>query len=928
VKILNLVFKNINSLAGEWKIDFTDPAFNDGIFILHGPTGAGKTSILDALCLALYGKTSRQNSFNKTQNEVMTKGSSSCFAQVEFESGGKRYRSFWEHKKSKHGTDFQSGCTRRFYLLGSNETVLAEKIGEVNEKIISIAGMDFDQFTSAVLLPQGKFDTFLTAEKKQRSEILEKISRTQIYSKIGAAVHGRKGEEDNNLNLLKNKIVEINVLSESDELSLLEKIHQDYAMLEEKKSKLAIVDAQLKQYEERDKIQKETAALDKRNDVARKAAEAGKERFIHLEQAKKAAYIADIVLQFEQIKNESEKLEIEIEKIKIDIGAAQKRHAELLPQKDAAARENEAAENEAAENEPRIKKARELDVRISEIKNNFSDKRGKIDALIKTNDKCNADFMAAAEKNMRLKEDINDLKVKSADLKNEIVKNRSSQENLIEAITALSEFSPASSFEDSRKSLRSGEPCPLCGSREHPFCDDEAGLIEKQAKLKSLNMENTKLKQSISNAERLFDKLENERSRKEAELSNFEARQAAVQAAIASNNEQITALKDEAAACETSLAGLKTERAALITGGGINQNVIERQSIDQFEQRIKERRSFAAANLTRIEKQLLEFARDIENFTKLLREKEHNYISLRRDFEQKKAAMESAFTAQGFDSYKTWKDFNWGAEKITETEREKIQIESEIKNIESQKNKLVNELQKLPPLTDKRQDIENEKQNISLDIEETNKEIGGIEKQLELNSGNKQRRVKLEDEIKGQNEICKKWKWMDDAIGGVDGWKFKNYVQALTLKSLIHNANSYLLSMSGQRYTMICRQDSDELLPVIIDRHQGSIERSISNLSGGERFMLSLSLALGLSKLNSSKFSIDSLFLDEGFGTLDKASLELTINILNSLQQNQGKLTGIISHIEELHEHITASIEVIKTGGGRSRLHGCGVSKL
>lgn len=168
---------------------------------------------------------------------------------------------------------------------------------------------------------------------------------------------------------------------------------------------------------------------------------------------------------------------------------------------------------------------------------------------------------------------------------------------------------------------------------------------------------------------------------------------------------------------------------------------------------------------------------------------------------------------------------------------------------------------------------------------------------------------------------------MDDWIGGVDGWKFKNYVQALTLKFLIQNANDYLLSMSGQRYIMNCRQDNDELLPLIIDRYQGSIERSITNLSGGERFMLSLSLALGLSKLNSSKLSIDSFFLDEGFGTLDKESLELTINILNGLKQYQGKLTGIISHVEELHEHIAASIEVVKTGGGRSRLSGCGVSK-
>jgi exonuclease SbcC len=913
------MLKNINSLAGEWKIDFTNPAFNEGIFILHGPTGSGKTSILDALCLALYGKTSRQNSFNKTQNEVMTKGSTSCFAQVEFESGGKRYRSFWEHKRSKSGTSFQNACTRRFYQLGSEEIVLAEKIGEVNDKLIAAAGMDFDQFTSAVLLPQGKFDAFLTAEKKQRSEILEKISRTQIYSKIGAAVHRRRGDEDDKLKSLKDKISEIIILSESEELCLLERTRRGYVLLEDSKSKLAVIDGRLKQYDEQDNTRKEIIILDKKKDTLQKKAEDEKERFINLEQAKKAASAADVVLQFEQAQNENEKLEDEIQKIKVDINTANENHAALLPKKEIAAREREFAEKELSENEPRIKKARELDVRILEARNNISDRRIKTDSLMKANETLKTDFGARAEKNIRLKEYAAGLKSKAADLKNGTAGNRAKQEAVMEAAAGLSAFSSTSSFDDNRKRLRGGEPCPLCGSREHPFCDDEAGLLEKQAKLKSLNLENAKLKKAIADAERDFDKLEVEISRLEAELSNFEAKQAANQATIAGNEGQIASLRDEAAAFEKQSSGFKTERGTLVIAG----------DIDKFEKKLKENLALSVSNLARIDKQLSEYARDVENFTKLLTEKEEKYISLRKIFDEKRKVMEDAFALRGFDSYKTWKNFNWGAEKITEVERIKIEIDAELKNIEEQKTRFTRVLQEAPTLPDiRREDIELEKRGISLTVEETNKEIGGIEKQLELNAADKLRRAALKKEIDEQDKICVRWKWMDDSIGGVDGWKFKNYAQALTLKSLIHNANDYLLSMSSQRYVMIGRQDSDELLPVIIDRYQGSIERGITNLSGGERFMLSLSLALGLSKLNSAKLSIDSLFLDEGFGTLDKASLELTINILNGLKQNQGKLTGIISHIEELRDQISASIEVTKTGGGRSRLSGCGVSKL
>jgi exonuclease SbcC len=253
MKILNLRFENINSLAGKWEIDFTDPSFNGGIFILCGATGAGKTSILDALCLALYGRTSRQNSFNKEQNEVMTKGTSSCFAQVEFEANNRRYRSFWEHKKQKTG-GFQNTCKRRFYQIDGSENLLGETITEVNNQVITVLGMDFHQFTSAVLLPQGKFDAFLNADKKQRAEILEKISRTQVYSKIGAAVHSRMSTEESELKILGAKIGEIDVFSGQQEEELAQNITELTSRLEAERKKLEDSEKLLKQLEEKESL--------------------------------------------------------------------------------------------------------------------------------------------------------------------------------------------------------------------------------------------------------------------------------------------------------------------------------------------------------------------------------------------------------------------------------------------------------------------------------------------------------------------------------------------------------------------------------------------------------------------------------------------------------------------------------------------------
>jgi exonuclease SbcC len=122
--------------------------------------------------------------------------------------------------------------------------------------------------------------------------------------------------------------------------------------------------------------------------------------------------------------------------------------------------------------------------------------------------------------------------------------------------------------------------------------------------------------------------------------------------------------------------------------------------------------------------------------------------------------------------------------------------------------------------------------------------------------------------------------------------------------------------------------ESKELLPSVIDRDQGDAERPVSNLSGGETFMVSLSLALGLAEMASGKLHVDSLFLDEGFGTLDSDTLDTAVGTLEGLHQSHGKMIGVISHVEQMKSRIPTRIEVRKQGSGRSGLSGPGCSKL
>jgi DNA repair exonuclease SbcCD ATPase subunit len=177
----------------------------------------------------------------------------------------------------------------------------------------------------------------------------------------------------------------------------------------------------------------------------------------------------------------------------------------------------------------------------------------------------------------------------------------------------------------------------------------------------------------------------------------------------------------------------------------------------------------------------------------------------------------------------------------------------------------------------------------------------------------------IEDRLKKAEQQFVRWDRLNSIFGGT---RFRTLIQTYILRPLLNNANIYLEQITD-RYRLTCSEDNEQLSILVLDRYNKDQVRSVTVLSGGERFMISLALSLALSSLNRSDMNVNILFIDEGFGTLDEKSLDSVMQTLEKLQEIAGQTNrrvGIISHREELEERIPVKIQVIKKGEGRSMI--------
>lgn len=316
MKIIGIKFLNLNSLKGQHEIRFDRPPFTDsGIFAITGPTGAGKTTILDAVTVALYGRVHRHS---KDVFEMMTRHTAESYAEVEFEVRDQLYRAKWSIRRSRGKADGQLQTQKMELADAVTGVILIEHpLQEVREEIVKLCGLDYNQFLRSVILSQGDFTRFLKADENERSELLEKITDTGIYSQISVSAYEKAREEKLKLDQLKARLDHVALLSLEERTAYIKELEDLSVAEQELRNKEKVLRGQLEWLNNLGKLESRKKELMRQLSEDELYYATHESRFDQLQKHLSALVHRPALAELQTIGNQKEKIEADLQEVKL-----------------------------------------------------------------------------------------------------------------------------------------------------------------------------------------------------------------------------------------------------------------------------------------------------------------------------------------------------------------------------------------------------------------------------------------------------------------------------------------------------------------------------------------------------------------------------------------------------------------------------------